>query len=242
MFQQKKLTVIWILVLALTLVSATAGMASAAELQGTAKVTLDTANFVWGDPLKGKVNWVINVAGKEFNVTKGFSIAFPYTDFQNKLAAAGLPTNGQAPDSGTTTPPPTNTNPSNFSLTADEQQMLDLVNKERTSRGLAALKVNATLTQVARAHSRDMINRSYFSHNNPDGKTPFDRMKAAGVTYRTAGENIAGAPSTQTAHTNLMNSSGHRANILNSNFTEVGIGIIDGGRYGKMFTQNFIGR
>lgn len=241
MFQQKRLTVIWILVLALTLVSAMAGMASAAELQGTAKVTLDTANFVWGDPLKGKVNWVINVAGKEFNVTKNFSIAFPYTDFQNKLAAAGLPTNGQVPDITPTTPP-SNSGSGSITLTADEKQMLDLVNKERTSRGLAALKVNATLTEVARAHSRDMINRSYFSHNNPDGKTPFDRMKAAGVTYRTAGENIAGAPSTQTAHTNLMNSSGHRANILNSNFTEVGIGIIDGGRYGKMFTQNFIGR
>lgn len=240
MFQKKYLVTILTLVMALMLVTASAGLANAAELQGTAKVTLDNTKFTWGEPLKGKVNWTINVGGKDFNVTKSFSIAFPLKDFENLLSQAGLPTNGQTPTETPTTPPP-NTNPSNV-LTADEQQMLSLINKERTSRGLSALKVNSTLTQVARAHSRDMINRGFFSHNNPDGKSPFDRMKAAGVTYYTAGENIAGAPSVQSAHTNLMNSSGHRANILNSKFTEIGIGVVDGGRYGKMFTQNFIGK
>lgn len=151
-------------------------------------------------------------------------------------------TNNNTTKPTTPTAPTTNTNPSNFSLTADEKLMLDLVNKERVANGLAPLKVNPTLTQVARAHSADMIKRSFFNHNNPDGKTPFDRIKAAGITYRTAGENIAGASTTQTAHTNLMNSPGHRANILNASFTEVGIGIVDGGKYGKMFTQNFIGK
>jgi len=237
MLQRKSSLAVWVLVLALILVTAVAGMANAAELQGLAKITVDNSNFVWGDPIKGKINWIINAGGKDFSVTKSFSIAFPYKELENKLAAAGLLNKG-----GGNTTTNTNTDPGSVSLTADEKQMLDLVNKERTSRGLAALKANLTLTQVARAHSQDMINRSYFSHTNPDGKSSFDRMKAAGVTYQTAGENLAGAPNAQTAHTNLMNSSGHRANILKPNFTEVGIGIIDGGRYGKMFTQNFIGK
>jgi uncharacterized protein YkwD len=71
--------------------------------------------------------------------------------------------------------------------------------------------------------------------------SPFDMMKNAGVTYRWAGENIAGAASVDRAHNGLMNSEGHRANILNSNFTHIGIGIVPGGPYGMMFTQMFIG-
>jgi len=120
--------------------------------------------------------------------------------------------------------------------------MLSLVNQERQRQGLAPLVADAKLTQLARQKSQDMVNKNYFSHTSPTYGSPFDMMKAAGVRYRTAGENIACAPSTTRAHDALMNSPGHRANILNPAFTHVGIGIVKGGSCGMMFTQMFIGQ
>jgi uncharacterized protein YkwD len=120
-----------------------------------------------------------------------------------------------------------------------EWQMLELVNHERTSRGLKPLTLDPELTPVARAHSADMFARGYFSHYTPDGEDPFDRMREADVKFRTAGENLALAPTLQLAHTGLMNSPGHRANILNPNFGRVGIGIMSGGRRGIMVSQEF---
>jgi uncharacterized protein YkwD/uncharacterized membrane protein required for colicin V production len=121
----------------------------------------------------------------------------------------------------------------------DEVQMLVLVNQERAKVGVKSLTMDSTLREVARAHSRDMFERGYFSHIDPDGHDPFDRMKAAGASFTAAGENIAYAPSLSVAHDGLMNSPGHRANILSPDFGKVGIGIIDGGVYGKMFSQEF---
>ncbi|MFZ5591659.1 MAG: CAP domain-containing protein [Bacillota bacterium] len=138
-----------------------------------------------------------------------------------------------APGSGSSTPV--------AGLTADEQKMVDLVNAERAAQGLAPLKVNLELTRVARLKAKDMIDNNYFSHTSPTYGSPFDMMKQFGITYRTAGENLAGAPDVNTAHTNLMNSPGHRANILNASFKEVGIGILPGSVYGKIFVQMFIG-
>jgi uncharacterized protein YkwD len=120
-----------------------------------------------------------------------------------------------------------------------EEQMLTLVNQERTSRGLKPLVMDEELRKVAREHSEDMFVRGYFSHYTPEGKDPFDRMRDAHVTYRTAGENLALAPTLQLAHTGLMNSPGHRANILHTQFGRVGIGILDGGRRGIMVSQEF---
>ena len=120
-----------------------------------------------------------------------------------------------------------------------EEQMLDLINRERERAGLEPLEADAELTQVARRHSADMFARGYFSHNTPEGRDPFDRMRESDVRFRTAGENLALAPTLQIAHTGLMNSPGHRANILRPQFGRVGIGILDGGRRGLMVTQNF---
>ena len=120
-----------------------------------------------------------------------------------------------------------------------EAQMLELVNRERAANGLAPLEADPELAEVARRHSADMFARGYFSHHTPDGKDPFDRIRQADVSFRTAGENLALAPSLQIAHTGLMNSPGHRANILNPQFGRVGIGVLDGGRRGLMVTQNF---
>ena len=92
---------------------------------------------------------------------------------------------------------------------------------------------------VARKHSGDMFARGYFAHDTLEGRSPFDRMKADGVSFQAAGENLALAPSLQVAHNGLMNSPGHRANILGKDFGRAGIGILDGGMRGLMVTQNF---
>ena len=120
-----------------------------------------------------------------------------------------------------------------------EQDMFRMVNTERAKQGLAPLAFDNALRDLARAHSKDMFARGYFSHYTPEGRSPFDRMEDAGITYEYAGENLALAPSTSLAMQGLMNSQGHRANILSPNFHTVGIGVIDGGIYGKMYTQEF---
>lgn len=120
-----------------------------------------------------------------------------------------------------------------------EAQMLQLVNRERQKHGLHPLQADAEMLQVARAHSQDMFAKGYFAHDNLEGKDPFDRMRAANVRFSTAGENLALAQTVEIAHANLMNSPGHRANILSPNFGRVGIGILDGGFYGLMISQEF---
>lgn len=120
-----------------------------------------------------------------------------------------------------------------------EKQMFILVNKERTVRGLSALVIDSKLKQVALVHAKDMFDRGYFSHYTPEGYSPFDRMAAADITYSYAGENLALAPNVSIAMQGLMNSPGHKANILSPNFGRIGIGVIDGGVYGEMFVQEF---
>ncbi|UZJ78130.1 CAP domain-containing protein [Fictibacillus sp. KU28468] len=126
-------------------------------------------------------------------------------------------------------------------LTADEKQMVDKVNQEREKAGVKPLQVDMELTKMARVKAQDMIDNNYFDHNSPKYGSPFDMMNKFGIQYQTAGENIAGNSSVDGAHTSLMNSQGHRENILKSDYTKVGIGIVDGGKYGKMFVQEFTG-
>ena len=123
-----------------------------------------------------------------------------------------------------------------------EMDAFDLLNEERTSRSIAALTMDTDLRLVARAHSEDMIERGFFSHTNPDGEDPFDRMANAGITYSSAGENIAfnSFPDpVATAVDGWMNSEGHRNNILNENFTLTGMGVAGGDGAGYYFTQVF---
>jgi uncharacterized YkwD family protein len=123
-----------------------------------------------------------------------------------------------------------------------QNQVLQLVNKERTSRGLNALTLDASLTKTATLKSEDMANLGYFDHNSPTYGSPFDMMKQFGISYQTAGENIAmGQTSPEQVMTGWMNSEGHRANILNASFTKLGVGIAQdsSGRY--YWTQQFIG-
>lgn len=120
-----------------------------------------------------------------------------------------------------------------------EAKMLELLNKERVANGLNPLAPDPELTTVARRHSADMFARGYFAHDTPEGHDPFWRMRQDNVSFLTAGENLALAPTVQVAHNGLMNSPGHRANILTKGFGRVGIGIMDGGPRGLMVTQNF---
>ncbi|TYP46576.1 CAP domain-containing protein [Thermosediminibacter litoriperuensis] len=159
-----------------------------------------------------------------------------------------IPKPGQAPSKPAPQPTPQPvpgdekpTTPPVKGLTADEQEMLNLVNAERKKAGLKPLEIDMRLVDLSRKKSKDMIENNYFGHTSPTYGTPFQALKAAGVSYRYAGENIAGAPTVKRAHEGLMNSPGHRANILNPNYNRIGIGIVDGGPYGKMFTQTFIG-
>lgn len=120
-----------------------------------------------------------------------------------------------------------------------EQQMLDLVNQERQQAGLRPVAADEALRGVARAHSQEMFERSYFAHDSPTAGSPYDRMRAARISFFLAGENLAYAPNVQAAHQGLMRSPGHRANILRADFGRVGIGIIRSQFQGSMFTQDF---
>jgi uncharacterized protein YkwD len=120
-----------------------------------------------------------------------------------------------------------------------EARMLELVNAERRAAGLRPVKPDPDMTQVARAHSRDMLARGYFAHVSPDGKDLHDRMRAAGEGYLTAGENLALAPTLGSAHKGLMLSPGHRANILRPQFGRLGVGVLDAGVHGLMVTQAY---
>jgi uncharacterized protein YkwD len=120
-----------------------------------------------------------------------------------------------------------------------EAQMLQLLNRARAEHGLEPVAVDPTIREVARGYSTTMFQQGYFAHLGDDGTSPFDRMRSGGVSFRAAGENLALAPTVQVAHDGLMNSPGHRANILNPRFRRIGIGVADGGMHGKMFTQNF---
>lgn len=120
-----------------------------------------------------------------------------------------------------------------------EAEMIELINKERVSRGLKALTFDSKLRDVGRVHSQDMFKRGYFSHYSPEGENAADRAERLGVNYLVIGENLAYAPTLELAHRGLMNSEGHRANILSSDYEKIGVGVMDGGAYGKMFTQVF---
>ncbi|MDO8621042.1 MAG: CvpA family protein [Candidatus Levybacteria bacterium] len=120
-----------------------------------------------------------------------------------------------------------------------ERKMIAMVNQERVSRGLPSLDLDTNLRDAGRNHCTDMFQRGYFSHYTPEGLSPFDRMAKFDISFTYAGENLAFSPSVELAMQGLMQSPGHKANILSPNFGKIGIGVIDGGIYGEMFCQEF---
>jgi len=157
--------------------------------------------------------------GKKSGSSSGAAKAAPSQPAQT------TPSTTQIQTSQPTTKPTTSTPSSNSGVTSAEQQALKLMNADRAASGLPALKLNNKLTGLARDYAQDMINRNFFSHYNPEGQSPFDRMQQYGINYHYAGENLAINSSVESAEKAFMNSPGHRANILNENYSEIGIGV-----------------
>ncbi len=127
-------------------------------------------------------------------------------------------------------------------MNSDEKEVFNLINKQRTNNGLAALKIDEEVQRVARIKAQDMVDNNYFSHTSPIYGSPFNMLNSFKILYKTAGENIAGNSSNSGAVNAWMNSSGHKANILNSSYNYTGIGVVSSPKYGKIFVQMFIGK
>lgn len=169
-------------------------------------------------------------SGRQFGQ---FTPAPPQTEMQQ---------NRTQPQKQTQTHAKKNTNNSQATAGANqfESKVIELTNAQRAKNGLAALKADSTLSKVARTKSTDMQQKNYFSHTSPTYGSPFNMMQSFGVTYRTAGENIAkGQPSPEQVVNAWMNSEGHRRNILNKDYTHIGVGFASNGNY---WTQEFIGK
>ena len=137
----------------------------------------------------------------------------------------------------------TNSSSSNTtSLTTDELETFNLINQQRNNNGLASLKIDNEVQKVARIKAQDLVDNNYFAHESPTYGTPFNMLKNFGITYKSAGENLAGNSSNSGAVTAWMNSSGHRANILNSSYNYTGVAVVSSPKYGKIYVQMFIGK
>jgi uncharacterized YkwD family protein len=127
-------------------------------------------------------------------------------------------------------------------ISSVEREVVRLVNIERSKQGLPSLTLDNKLSEVAEKKSWDMKAHNYFSHQSPTYGSPFDMLKQAGISYRTAGENIAaGYPTAKAVVDGWMNSEGHRENILNPAFTKIGVGYVTGGSQNGYWTQLFTG-
>ena len=167
----------------------------------------------------------------------------PSTTPQQKPESTPSTTPQQKPESTPSKPSTTPEQKPSTDFSSYQQQVLDLVNAERTKRGISALTLDSNLSSVATKKSQDMVNKNYFDHTSPTYGSPFDMMKQFGISYRTAGENIAkGQKTPQEVVTAWMNSEGHRKNILNPNFTNLGVGIAKDSKGTTYWTQMFIGK
>ncbi|MFB9762459.1 CAP domain-containing protein [Ectobacillus funiculus] len=162
------------------------------------------------------------------------------TPAQPTTATPAQPTTATPAQPTTTKPTQPAPAPSTGTLSAYEQKVVTLTNQERAKQGLPALQVDSALSKVAKAKSQDMYNANYFSHTSPTYGSPFDMMKQFGISYRTAGENIAmGQKTPEEVVQAWMNSAGHRANILNTTYTHIGVGYVAGK---NIWTQQFISK
>ncbi len=128
------------------------------------------------------------------------------------------------------------------SMNSDEKEVFNLINQQRANNGLSNLKVDSEVQRVARIKAQDMVNNNYFAHESPTYGSPFNMLKSFKISYKTAGENIAGNSSNSGAVNAWMNSPGHKANILNNSYNYTGIGVVSSKKYGKIYVQMFIGK
>lgn len=197
-------------------------------------------------PDSGKIGCIKATGASPFGSSTGTS---------NTNFTTGTGTVTPIPNAGTTTNPGAgtgntstgntaagNTAAGSGAMSADESRILQLVNAERAKNGARALTSSSECAKLARMKSQDMVNKDYFSHQSPTYGSPFDMLKSNNVSYMYAGENIAMNQTADAAFKAWMNSEGHRKNILNPNFTELGVGIAPKGNGSNIYTQLFIGR
>ena len=146
------------------------------------------------------------------------------------------------PNSSNNTGGSSGTTTSTTSMNADEKEVFDLINKQRTNNGLQALKIDNEVQKVARIKAQDMVDNNYFAHESPTYGSPFEMMKSNQITYRTAGENIAGNSEISKAVEAWMASESHKNNILNNSYNYTGVAVVNSSKYGKIFVQMFIGK
>ena len=179
-------------------------------------------------------NWYVVQTDNDFIGAVSMDYVKPiYPDLNNTSQNNSQTNNKDSSDTTTT---------ATSGLTADEKETFNLINEQRVAAGLQALLIDDELQNVARVKAQDMVNGGYFSHTSPTYGSPFDMMKNFGISYKTAGENIAGNSSNSGAVNAWMNSSGHKANILNSSYNYTGLAVVSSPKYGKIYVQMFIGK
>ena len=185
------------------------------------EVTTEVRQGAIAKPLNNSASWVTNKITNDFNLQAQQKISGAFEVGPGVNLSEEFKSN-------------------NFSLRPDlGKQLLQLVNNERSAIGLKKVNEDAFLQNAARRHAEDMFKRGYFSHETPEGTDPFERMKQLNIRFKAAGENLAHSNSLLSAHNGLMNSPGHRANILNAHFSRLGIAILDGGNKGLMIVEEF---
>lgn len=135
-----------------------------------------------------------------------------------------------------------NNNDTSSTLPNTAETVLNLINEERKAQGITPLQIDDLLNSTAQAKATDMVKNNYFSHESPTYGSPFEMMQNAGITYRTAGENIAGNPSVESAVKSWLASESHKQNLLSNAYNYIGIGIEESPAYGYVIVAMFIGR
>lgn len=183
-------------------------------LAATDSYTVQPGDSLWKISLKYHVGWP-NIYNANRSTIKNPALIYPGQVLQIPLVSTTVSNN--------------------------EQQVLMLCNQIRVKNGLPKLTMNWQLERMGRIKAQEMASKHYFSHTSPTYGSPFQMMKSFGIPYTYAGENIAaGQPTPKAVVNSWMNSPGHRANILNKNYTQIGVGYATGGTYGTYWTQEFI--
>lgn len=199
-----------------------------APTSGTSTITISGSSSV---PI------VVPVSGQSTQSSSSVPITLPSST--PSTPTTPTPTSNPSSTSSSSTPSSYPTIAPVTSLTPDQQSLVDMVNQERANAGLAPLKVDFRLVSVAQAKAQDMKTNNYFGHTSPTYGTAWAMMSAVGINYQYAGENIAGNDSVAGAMAAWMSDPGHRANILNPQFTDIGVGIVYGSAYGNLYVQEF---
>jgi len=211
-------------------------------------VTTGISSAVYAKDCTATTNYTVNSVESLQKICAKYGIAVPKClDTKPQVTAPTKATPSKATPTkavpSKVTPAKTTTTPSLTENNKIEKEVVTLVNQERSKQGLAPLKENVQLSNIARTKSQDMVNKNYFSHTSPTYGSPFDMMKQFGITYTAAGENIAmGQQSAASVMSSWMNSPGHRANILSKDFTEIGVGLAKNNSGTIYWTQEFIGK